>query len=387
MSDIAIQKHERAFAAPKTDAMGRRTLIGLSMDELKEILQDYQIPNFRAKQVWHWMYQRGVQSFEEMTNIPKDLKSRLDEHFTIGHPEVVTEQRSVDGTIKWLLKMADGQMVETVFIPEETRGTLCVSSQVGCTLTCKFCHTGTQPLVRNLGAHEILQQVMHARDVLGEWPSSQPANGKGRDFTNIVLMGMGEPLYNYNNVAKAMLICMDGEGLSISKRRITLSTSGVVPMIKKCGEELNVNLAISLHAVNDDLRSQIMPINKQYPLTELMQACRDYPLDARRRITFEYVMLKGINDSDADAHHLVTLLDNIPSKVNIIPFNKWPGSEFECSSRNRIESFAKILRDAGIDSPVRKTRGEDIFAACGQLKSASKRGIVRNGARHEDERK
>lgn len=376
MSDIGIQRHEQAFKAPTEDAAGRRTLIGLSLDELKDLLQEHQIPNFRAKQVWHWIYQRGVKSFDDMNNIPKDLKARLDENFSIGRPEVVEEQRSVDGTIKWLLKMQDGQMVETVFIPEETRGTLCISSQVGCTLTCKFCHTGTQPLVRNLGAHELLQQVMHARDVLEEWPSSQPANGKARDFTNIVLMGMGEPLYNYQNIAKAMKICMDGEGLSISKRRITLSTSGVVPMIEKCGEELNVNLAISLHATNDELRSDIMPINRKYPLAELMQACRDYPLDARRRITFEYVMLKDVNDSDDDARNLVTLLDNIPSKVNIIPFNPWPGSPYECSSRNRIESFAKIVRDAGIDSPVRKTRGEDILAACGQLKSASKRDKV-----------
>ena len=372
MTDTAIQKHEQVFAAPKTDAQGRVTLIGLSLDELITLMQDYQVPAFRAKQIWHWVYQRGVPSFDAMKNLPADMRVFLNDRFTIGRPEVVTEQKSVDGTIKWLLKLQDGQMVETVFIPEDSRGTLCVSSQIGCTLTCKFCHTGTQPLVRNLGAHEILQQIMHARDVLGEWPSSAAKEG-GRDFTNIVMMGMGEPLYNYQNVAKALKICMDGEGLSISKRRITLSTSGVVPMILKCGEELNVNLAISLHAVNDNLRSQIMPINNKYPLAELIQACRDYPLDKRRRITFEYVMLKGINDSDEDAHNLATLLDKIPAKVNLIPFNEWPGSGFQCSDMKRIEAFAKILRDKGMDSPVRKTRGDDILAACGQLKSASKR--------------
>ena len=372
MTDSSIEKHERVFAAPKLDAQGRQNLIGLSKDELIALLQEFQIPAFRAKQIWHWIYQRGVKSFDDMGNIPKDMKMFLNERFSVGRPSIETEQKSSDGTIKWLLKLNDGQMVETVFIPEDNRGTLCVSSQIGCTLTCKFCHTGTQPLVRNLGAHEILQQIMHARDVLDEWPSSAAKDG-GRDFTNIVMMGMGEPLYNYQNVAKALKICMDGEGLSISKRRITLSTSGVVPLIVQCGEELNVNLAISLHAANDDLRSEIMPINKKYPLKDLMQACRNYPLITGRRIMFEYVMLKGINDSDEDAHNLATLLANIPAKINLIPFNEWPGSGFVCSSRNRIEAFAKILRDYGMDSPVRKTRGDDILAACGQLKSASKR--------------
>lgn len=372
MTDSSIEKHERVFAAPKLDVQGRQNLIGLSKDELIVLLGEYQIPAFRAKQIWHWIYQRGVKSFDDMGNIPKDMKVFLNDRFSVGRPSVETEQRSIDGTIKWLLKLNDGQMVETVFIPEENRGTLCVSSQIGCTLTCKFCHTGTQALVRNLGAHEILQQIMHARDVLDEWPSSGAKEG-GRDFTNIVFMGMGEPLYNYQNVSKAVRICMDGDGLSISKRRITVSTSGVVPLIVQCGEELNVNLAISLHAANNDLRSEIMPINKKYPLKDLMQACRDYPLITGRRIMFEYVMLKGINDSDADAHNLATLLADIPSKVNLIPFNEWPGSGFVCSSRNRIEAFAKILRDYGMDSPVRKTRGDDILAACGQLKSASKR--------------
>jgi 23S rRNA (adenine2503-C2)-methyltransferase len=372
MTENSIEKHERVFAASKMDAMGRENLIGLSKDELIELLQGYQIPAFRAKQIWHWIYQRGVVDFDAMGNIPKDMKAFLNDRFSVGRPTIETEQTSSDGTIKWLLKLQDGQMVETVFIPEETRGTLCVSSQIGCTLTCAFCHTGTQPLVRNLGAHEVLQQIMHARDVLDEWPSSGAKEG-GRDFTNIVMMGMGEPLYNYQNVAKALKICMDADGLAISKRRITLSTSGVVPMITKCGEELNVNLAISLHAVNDALRSEIMPINNKYPLNELMQACRDYPLDKKRRITFEYVMLKDINDSDADAHNLVTLIGDIPAKINLIPFNEWPGSGFVVSDRKRIETFSKILRDKGMDAPIRKTRGDDILAACGQLKSASKR--------------
>jgi len=373
MNDMApIEKHAKVFAAPKVDSEGRQNLIGLSKDELISLCQEFQIPAFRAKQIWHWIYHRGVKSFGDMGNIPKDMKAFMDDRFSIGRPIVQTEQRSKDGTIKWLLKLQDGQMVETVFIPESDRGTLCVSSQIGCTLACKFCHTGTQPLVRNLGAHEILQQIMHARDVLNEWPSSNEKDG-GRDFTNIVMMGMGEPLYNYDNVAKALKICMDADGLSISKRKITLSTSGVVPMIVKCGEELNVNLAISLHASNDEVRSSIMAINNKYPLKDLMQACRDYPLDSRRRITFEYVMLKDINDSDNDAHNLATLIGDIPAKVNLIPFNDWPGSGFEVSDMDRIERFSKILRDKGLDSPIRKTRGDDILAACGQLKSASKR--------------
>lgn len=385
MTDASIIKHEKVFAAPAFDGAGRRPLIGMSRDEMAAALNDYQIPAFRAKQVWHWIYQRGVTHFGDMQNLPKDLRVLLDDYFTVQRPAVAAEQRSEDGTIKWLLKLSDGQEVETVFIPESDRGTLCVSSQIGCTLTCKFCHTGTQPLVRNLGAHEVLQQIMYARDILGEWPSSAPAHGKGREFTNIVLMGMGEPLYNYQNIAKAMKICMDGDGLSISKRRITLSTSGVVPMIEKCGQELGVNLAISLHAANDALRSEIMPINNKYPLESLMRACRDYPLPPRRRITFEYVMLKGLNDSDEDAHNLATLLQDIPAKVNLIPFNEWPGSGFECSDWDRIERFGQILSDAGLPSPIRRPRGRDILAACGQLKSASKRARVAN--RNEDRQK
>jgi 23S rRNA (adenine2503-C2)-methyltransferase len=305
-----------------------------------------------------------------MSDIGKDLRPRLADWFSIPRPEIVTAQISEDGTRKWLFRMPDGQEIETVFIPEADRGTLCVSSQVGCTLTCRFCHTGTMPLVRNLSAAEILQQVMVARDQLSDWPSS----GENRMLTNIVMMGMGEPLYNYDSVAKAIRLMMDGDGLSIGKRKITLSTSGVVPNIVRAGRELGVNLAISLHATNDELRTRIMPINRKYPLAELMEACRAYPtLSNARRITWEYVMLAGVNDSDADAHALVRLLDGIPSKINLIPFNPWPGSEYECSSNNRIRAFADILEAAGYATPIRKTRGQDILAACGQLKSESQR--------------
>lgn len=375
---MSSTSHGKAFAAPKLDASGRIPLIGLNLEQMREALAVHEVPAFRAKQVWHWVYQRGVRDFEGMNNISKDVRAILNAHYSIDRPKVITEQRSEDGTIKWLLAMSDGQQVETVFIPEDSRGTLCISSQVGCTLTCKFCHTGTQPLVRNLGVHEILQQIMHARDVLNEWPSSgakKNASGEdGRDLTNIVLMGMGEPLYNYENVAGAMKICMDGEGLAIGKRRITLSTSGVVPLIRRCGEELNVNLAISLHATTDEQRSSIMPINNKYPLEELMEACRTYPgVSNVRRITFEYVMLKDVNDTDEDARRLVTLLKDIPSKVNLIPFNVWPGAAFECSSNNRIHRFSEILTNAGLTAPVRKPRGRDILAACGQLKSESQR--------------
>lgn len=374
---MSVSTHSHAFAAPRLDAEGRIPLIGLTLEAMREALAVHDIPAFRAKQVWHWIYQRGVRDFDGMANISKDVRAVLVAHYSIDRPKVIAEQKSEDGTIKWLLSMSDGQQVETVFIPDETRGTLCVSSQVGCTLTCKFCHTGTQPLVRNLGVHEILQQIMHARDVLGEWPSSAPKKddgSDGRDLTNIVLMGMGEPLYNYENVAAAMKICMDGEGLSIGKRRITLSTSGVVPLMRRCGEELGINLAISLHATSDEQRSAIMPINNKYPLAELMEACRTYPgLSNMRRITFEYVMLKGVNDSDEDARRLIGLLKGIPHKVNLIPFNVWPGSGFECSSNTRIDKFSKILTEAGVTATVRKPRGRDILAACGQLKSESQR--------------
>ena len=371
---MSIATHASKFAGPRTDAQGRIPLIGLTLEQMQEALAAEGLPTFRGKQVWHWVYQRGVKDFNDMANVPKDVRALLAEKYSIDRPKVVAEQRSTDGTIKWLLSMADGQQVETVFIPEAERGTLCVSSQVGCTLTCRFCHTGTQPLVRNLGPQEILQQIMHARDVLDEWPKQGKAANEGRDLTNIVLMGMGEPLYNYENVAHAMKICMNGDGMAIGKRRITLSTSGVVPQIKQCGDELGVNLAISLHATTDEQRSQIMPINNKYPLAELLDACRNYPgVSNVRRITFEYVMLKDINDRDEDARRLVKLLRDIPSKINLIPFNVWPGSDFECSSNERIEAFAQILADAGYTAPIRKPRGRDILAACGQLKSASQR--------------
>ncbi len=371
---MSLASHSGRFAAPALNAAGQMPLIGLAPDEMQAVMIDAGVPKFRAKQVWHWIYHRGAKDFAAMANLPKDLRALLTEKYTIERPAVAAEQKSSDGTIKWLLKLSDGQLVETVYIPEEKRGTLCVSSQVGCTLTCRFCHTGTQPLVRNLSAEEILQQILHARDVLEEWPKSGEKQTEGRELTNIVMMGMGEPLYNYDNVSKALKICMDADGLNISKRRITLSTSGVVPQIVQCGEELNVNLAISLHAPDDELRSKIMPINKKYPLAELLEACRNYPsLSEQRRITFEYVMLKDVNDSDDQAHALAKLLDGIPCKVNLIPFNPWAGSDFETSSDNRVQKFARILEGAGYDAPVRKPRGRDILAACGQLKSESVR--------------
>ena len=371
---MSISSHAIKFAAPRKDAEGRIALVGMTFDELKNTMTEQGLPAFRAKQVWHWIYQRGVKDFASMGNLPKDMKEMLTEKYSIERPKVITEQKSEDGTIKWLLAFSDGQQVETVFIPEAQRGTLCVSSQVGCTLTCKFCHTGTQPLVRNLGSHEILLQVMHARDVLDEWPRAGKPENEGRDLTNIVMMGMGEPLYNYDNVAKSLRICMDEDGLGISKRRITLSTSGVVPQIKQCGEELNVNLAVSLHAPFDELRSSLMPINNKYPLAELLDACRNYPgVSDMRRITFEYVMLKDINDSDECAVKLTEILSDIPCKLNLIPFNGWEGSGYVCSDDSRIGSFARILERAGFDAPIRKPRGRDILAACGQLKSASTR--------------
>jgi 23S rRNA (adenine2503-C2)-methyltransferase len=346
----------------------KKNLVGQSRDELTAELATHGAAPFRARQLWHWIYHRGVSDFALMTTLAKDFRAQLSEHYVIARPLESRAQLSNDGTRKWLLKFADGQEAECVHIPEEDRGTLCVSSQVGCTLTCKFCHTGTQRLVRNLESAEIVGQVMLARDALGEWPSPPD----DRQITNIVLMGMGEPLYNYDNVAKAVKIIMDGEGLSVSKRKITLSTAGVVPMIERCGAELGVNLAISLHAVTDELRDVLVPINKKYPIAELMQACRDYPgLSNARRITFEYVMLKGVNDSPAEARALVKLLEGIPAKVNLIPFNAWPGAPFECSSDEAIEKFADIVNAAGYASPVRTPRGRDILAACGQLKSDS----------------
>ena len=369
---MSVSSHAEKFAAPRKDAEGRIQLVGLSLEEMQAVLAEHKLPNFRSKQIWNWVYQRGVTDFDAMANLPKDLRAILKEHYAIDRPSLVTEQKSEDGTIKWLLAMTDGQQVEMVFIPTPQRGTLCVSSQVGCTLTCKFCHTGTQPLVRNLGPHEILQQVMFAKDKLNEWPSA--GEKEGRDLTNIVMMGMGEPLYNYQNVAKALRICMDQDGLGISKRHITLSTSGVVPQIVQCGEELGVNLAISLHAPDDELRSSIMPINNKYPLDVLLEAVRNYPgLSPMRRVTFEYVMLDGVNDSDEQARAMARLLINIPCKINLIPFNGWEGSGYTCSPMPRIEAFARILEQSGYDAPIRRPRGRDILAACGQLKSASQR--------------
>jgi 23S rRNA (adenine2503-C2)-methyltransferase len=361
--------HAELFAAAASgDA--HKTLIGLDRAELSAELQEIGEPAFRARQLWHWIYHRGVTDFAAMTTLSKGFRARLAERYVVARPAVVVDRRSLDGTRKWLLRFADGEEAESVHIPEEDRGALCVSSQVGCTLTCRFCHTGTQRLVRNLTAAEILGQVMLARDALGEWPSPP----EGRLISNIVLMGMGEPLYNYDNVARALRIVMDGEGIAISKRRITLSTAGVVPLIRRCGEELNVNLAISLHATNDELRDRLVPINKKYPIAELMDACRTYPrLSNARRITFEYVMLKGVNDSPADARALIKLIAGIPAKVNLIPFNPWPGAPFECASDEAIAAFSDIVFNAGYASPVRTPRGRDIMAACGQLKSDSVR--------------
>ncbi|MGB8840790.1 MAG: 23S rRNA (adenine(2503)-C(2))-methyltransferase RlmN [Aliidongia sp.] len=346
----------------------RINLVGLTRTELAEELASIGAETFRARQLWQWIYNRGATEFEAMTSLSKKFRADLAERYIVARPEVTRDLASTDGTRKWLLKFPDGQEVESVHIPEDDRGTLCVSSQVGCTLTCKFCHTGTQKLVRNLTSAEIVGQVMNARDKLGEWPS--PA--EDRQLTNIVMMGMGEPLYNYENVAKALKIVMDNEGLALSKRKITLSTAGVVPMIEKCGAELGVNLAVSLHAVTDELRDVIVPINKKYPIKELLDACRTYPGSSNaRRITFEYVMLRDINDSAAEARELVRLLAGLPAKVNLIPFNPWPGAPYECSTGPAIKAFAEIVNDAGYSSPVRVPRGRDILAACGQLKSDS----------------
>ncbi len=365
----------------------RPSLVGLTRGELHDGLAAAGVPEkqraMRMRQIWHWIYHRGAQSFAEMTDISKELRTRLEECFVIGRPEVVTEQVSTDGTRKWLLRFApDGRgqrhEVEMVYIPEEDRGTLCISSQVGCTLTCSFCHTGTQKLVRNLTANEIVGQVMLARDRLEEWPEQIEANPTpppgGRYLTNVVLMGMGEPLYNFDNVKAAMDVISDGEGVSLSKRRITLSTAGVVPEIVRAGEEIGAMLAISLHGTTDEIRNKLVPLNKKYPLKDLLDACRNYPgLSNARRITFEYVMLKGVNDSLADAKRLVKLLEGIPAKVNLIPFNPWPGTPYVCSDWDTIEVFAEVLNRAGYASPVRTPRGRDIMAACGQLKSESQK--------------
>jgi len=355
------------------DTGTKKNLIGLSRDELAAEMATIGEKPFRAKQLWHWLYNRGETDFAKMTSISKVMQARLADHYVVERPEVERDLISVDTTRKWLLKFSDGNEAETVYIPDEdeVRGAVCVSSQVGCTLTCKFCHTGTQLLVRNLTPAEIVGQFMVARDAYGEWPTP---DDQARKLSNIVMMGMGEPLYNFDNVATALKIVMDGEGIALSKRRITLSTSGVVPMMKRCGEELGVNLAISLHAVTDDVRDRIMPINKKYPLAELMKACAEYPgASNARRITFEYIMLKGVNDSLADARQLLRLVKGLPAKFNLIPFNPWPGSEFECSSMKDVKAFSDYIQDNGYSAPIRKSRGADILAACGQLRSESQR--------------
>jgi 23S rRNA (adenine2503-C2)-methyltransferase len=358
------------------------SLIGLSRAELADKLGAMGVASaqrkMRVQQLWHWMYVRGAQTFDEMSNVSKDMRAELNRHFTVDRPEVVTEQVSNDGTRKWLLRLpGDGvgraHEVECVYIPETDRGTLCVSSQVGCTLNCSFCHTGTQRLVRNLTAGEIVGQVMVARDRLNDWIDRETPNGN-RLVTNVVMMGMGEPLYNFDAVRDALLIISDGEGIALSRRRITLSTSGVVPNIARIGEETGVMLAISLHAVRDELRNELVPLNKKYPIAELLDACRAYPgASNARRITFEYVMLKGVNDSLDDAKLLVKLLKGIPAKINLIPFNPWPGSKYECSDWDQIEKFSEYIFNAGYSSPVRTPRGRDILAACGQLKSETEK--------------
>ena len=374
---------------PRAD--GRIDLLGLPKSQIRDIFAeaglDARQAKLRAKQVFHWIYHRGVTDFEAMTDLSKTMRPWMTERFVIGRPEIVEAQHSSDGTRKWLLRTADGHEFEMVFIPDADRGTLCVSSQVGCTLNCRFCHTGTMKLVRNLTPGEIVGQVMLARDALGEWPKGSMAGlddaedaghytADGRLLTNIVMMGMGEPLYNFDNVKGALQLVMDGEGLALSKRRITLSTSGVVPMMDRCGQEIGVNLAVSLHAVTKEIRDEIVPINKKYGIEELLQACADYPgASNARRITFEYVMLKDKNDTDEHAHELVRLLKQykLPAKVNLIPFNPWPGANYECSTPDRIRSFSNIVFEGGISAPVRTPRGRDIDAACGQLKTSAEK--------------
>jgi 23S rRNA (adenine2503-C2)-methyltransferase len=370
------------------------SLVGMSRAVLADALGTIGVPQpqqkMRVQQLWHWLYVRGTRGFDEMTSVSKELRATLAQHFTLDRPEVVAEQVSVDGTRKWLLRLPgehSGERpheVECVYIPEADRGTLCVSSQVGCTLNCTFCHTGTQRLVRNLTAGEIVGQIMVARDRLGDWLGAERARGEGlptagdRFVSNIVMMGMGEPLYNFEAVRDALHVIADGDGIAISKRRITLSTSGVVPNIARTGAEIGCMLAVSLHAVRDDLRNELVPLNRKYPIAELLDACRNYPgVSNARRITFEYVMLKGVNDALADAKALVKLLKGIPAKINLIPFNPWPGSKYECSDWEQIEKFSEIIFNAGYASPVRTPRGRDILAACGQLKSATEKLTAR----------
>lgn len=350
--------------------MSKQDLLNFNIEELQDFCVSNNLPKFRATQIWRWMYCFGLDTFEGMSNIARATKDFLNERAFISRPYVSDMQKSSDGTIKWLLKLSDGSEVETVYIPQEERGTVCLSSQVGCTLNCSFCHTGTQALVRNLTANEIIGQLVLVMDHLKDWPSGKNT----RKVTNVVMMGMGEPLLNYKEVSKAIKVMMSDDGISLSRRRITLSTSGIIPMIEASGIDLGVNLAISLHAVNDELRDQLVPINKKYNLEALINACRNYPpLSNSRRITWEYVMIKGVNDRESDAKALINLIKGIPSKINLIPFNPWPGSLFETSTQKSIDIFAKILMDAGFASPIRKPRGQDIYAACGQLKSASEK--------------
>ena len=379
MTDASTPITQDFVTIPRKMPDGPLNLLGLTRDALRDTLIDAGTSEKQAKmrtgQLWQWIYQKGVRQFDEMTNLSKEYRALLTENFVITLPEVVSKQVSVDGTRKYLVRIAGGHEVETVYIPETDRGTLCISSQVGCTLTCSFCHTGTQKLVRNLTSGEIIGQVMLARDDLGEWPEPgrNPAN-TARLLSNIVLMGMGEPLYNFENVRDAMKIAMDPEGIQLSRRRITLSTSGVVPEIARTATEIGCLLAVSFHGTTDEVRDKLVPINKRWNLEALLDALRDYPkVSNSERITFEYVMLKGVNDTDEDAHRLVELIKGIPAKVNLIPFNPWPGAPYQRSSNNRINAFAEIIYKAGYASPVRKPRGEDIFAACGQLKSATER--------------
>ena len=363
---------------PRKATDGLPNLIGLTRPAMRDALIAIGTPEKQAKmrvgQIWQWLYHWGVRDFDLMTNLAKDYRTKLAENFVIALPEVVTRQISDDGTRKYLVRIAGGHEVEVVYIPETDRGTLCISSQVGCTLTCSFCHTGTQKLVRNLTAAEVVGQVMVARDDLGEWPEQGAPKNETRLLSNIVLMGMGEPLYNFENVRDAMKIAMDPEGISLSRRRITLSTSGVVPEIARTASEIGCLLAISFHGTTDEIRDKLVPINKRWPIADLLEALRDYPkVSNSERITFEYVMLDGVNDSDEDAHRLVKLIEGIPAKINLIPFNEWPGAPYKRSSNNRIHKFADIIYKAGYASPIRKPRGEDIMAACGQLKSATER--------------
>jgi 23S rRNA (adenine2503-C2)-methyltransferase len=395
--DVSVQQHDLTKAGIEKSPLERYrapakpSLVGLSRAELGALLERIGVPaaqrKMRIQQLWHWIYVRGATDFDAMSNVSKQLRQELADHFTLARPEVAAEQVSVDGTRKWLMRLPGEQAgerpheIECVYIPEPDRGTLCLSSQVGCTLSCSFCHTGTQRLVRNLTAGEIVGQIMVARDRLGDWHAGKPSEGEGqgkderaRLVSNIVMMGMGEPLYNFEAVRDGLHVAADGEGIAISKRRITLSTSGVVPNIPRVGAEIGCMLAVSLHAVKDELRNQLVPLNRKYPIEELLAACRGYPgLSNARRITFEYVMLKGVNDSLADAKALVRLLAGIPAKINLIPFNPWPGTRYECSDWEQIEKFSEIIFNAGYASPVRTPRGRDILAACGQLKSASEK--------------